>query len=493
MAALATAPRPWATTGGRLLIVLWLHLPAVAAMLMRGDTLAASSPLVPAGGALALAGLGTAACVFSSPGRPAAPALAACLVGMNALVAWLLAGTPWQVLADVDAVAILAVLAAGCPWSVIAVAASFMAVAPAALARMSWVAPLMAPSGAPASWPMLPRAALLLTTAALAIMSIVQVARSTRAAASEIGAAAAAAAREERDLRIASEAATDLAALAAEDRLAREFEQRVGGLVGDAAAAAQNVRQAAEQFSAVAEDAVTRTVAITDASQGTVASAQSVASSVDELAASIVRVTAEIREVSEVAFKAMDDAGGANATVQELSDAAARIGTVVRVIKGIAGQTNLLALNATIEAARAGEAGRGFSVVAHEVKQLALQTAAATASIEHEIVTIRLQMTQAMAVIDGMAGTVANLGGISVSVSSAMAEQADIAHEIAASALRASTGTEAVVSNLRALAAQAVHGDAAARLGSTNANELAAKCGAVEIAVREFVATLLAA
>jgi methyl-accepting chemotaxis protein len=463
-----------------LVMLLWLHVPALAWLTQVGGGTWA---------ALALAGLGTPLGVFARHSRATPAALAVALTGMTALVAAALAGTPWQALADLEAVAVLAVLGACCPWPVIAAAAAVMALEPAALAPVA----VLAPAGAAAAWPLLPRAGLLLTTAAVAILAILRAGRFAREAAVALSEAVEAASREERNLRLASEAATDLAALAAEDRLAREFEQRVGGLVGAAAAAAQNVREAATQVSAVTEDAVARTMAITEASQATVASAQDVAMSVDQLAASIVRVTNEIREVSEVAFRAMDDAGGANATVQELSDTATRIGAVVRVIRGIAGQTNLLALNATIEAARAGEAGLGFGVVAHEVKQLALQTAAATTSIEQEIVAIRAQMTQAMAVIDGMAGTVANLGGISVSVSGAMAEQADIAHEIAASAMRASSGTQDVVSNLRSLLEQALRGDAAARKGANNAHELAAQCGAVESAVREFVEALLSA
>ncbi len=417
------------------------------------------------------------------------PALAICIVGLTAVGACLAAGTSRQVYADMGAVAGLALLATCRDWRIIAAAALLMSAEPACFSRIVWDPQ----PAAPGNWPMLPRLAYLAVTAAVAIVSDLAARRSVRAISGALAAAKEEAARRESDLRLTSELATDLAAQASEDRLAREFEQRVGGLVGDANAAAQNVLCAAQEFSAVAQEAASRTSAITQASEGTVASARSVANSVDQLAASIARVTDEIREVSEAAFRSMDDACAANATVQQLSDAATRIGQIVRVISRIAGQTNLLALNATIEAARAGEAGRGFSVVANEVKQLAVQTTAATSNIEREIAAIRTEMAQAMAAIDGMASTVANLGGITVSVSGSMAEQGDIAREIAASALRAAAGTEEVVSNLRVLTERAAYGDEAAREGTQSAHQLAAKCGAVKTAVLDFVAALLAA
>jgi methyl-accepting chemotaxis protein len=189
----------------------------------------------------------------------------------------------------------------------------------------------------------------------------------------------------------------------------------------------------------------------------------------------------------------MDEATSTNQTVQDLANTATRIGAVVGKINKIAAQTNLLALNATIEAARAGEAGRGFSVVANEVKQLALQTAAATREIEHEVASIRSEMKSATAAIDGMAATVAHLGGITVSVAGAMEEQGDIAHQIAANAMRAAEGTQSVVTNLRALTEETELGDRAARDGSCNADLLASKCSEMEAAARNFVRAMLAA
>ena len=91
----------------------------------------------------------------------------------------------------------------------------------------------------------------------------------------------------------------------------------------------------------------------------------------------------------------MRQAEQTNERIAELSQAAGRIGEVVKLIAAVAEQTNLLALNATIEAARAGEAGRGFAVVASEVKALAAQTAKATEEIGAQIT----QMQSATAAI----------------------------------------------------------------------------------------------
>jgi methyl-accepting chemotaxis protein len=475
--------------GPRVLVVLWLHVPLLATLHFIPETTAAGVPAFAAScGAAALAISGSAAWAFAARAPGTLLVLAVLLGGISGDFAWAISGTPWQPAGDIEAAMLLGLLALTRDERVAAVGAASIV-----LPRIGIGLAGISTSSPMAIVALILHAAPMLVLALLAIWCGREIARIQAESRASLDEAAEAAVRNQGMLRLMSEAATDLSAQAAEDRLAREFENEIGGLVGDAATVARGVREAAAQVSSVTESASRRTGAIAKASEQTWASAQSVAASVDDLANSILRVTGEVREVSEASFRAMDEAGATNQTVQDLANTASRIGAVVGKINKIAAQTNLLALNATIEAARAGEAGLGFSVVADEVKQLALQTAGATREIEQEVASIRAEMKTAMAAIDGMAATVAHLGGITVSVAGAMEEQGDIAHQIAASAMLAAEGTQAVVANLRALTEETEQGDRAARDGSRDADLLAAKCSAMEAAARSFVRALLAA
>ena len=121
-----------------------------------------------------------------------------------------------------------------------------------------------------------------------------------------------------------------------------------------------------------------------------------------QLATSSAQLAGVSTDLSQAVEAAAARADQAAKIIAKLNESSAEIGTVVKLITGIASQTNLLALNATIEAARAGDTGRGFAVVAAEVKKLATETGTATTVISKQIEEIRSQTNEAVESIEGI-------------------------------------------------------------------------------------------
>lgn len=203
---------------------------------------------------------------------------------------------------------------------------------------------------------------------------------------------------------------------------------------------------------ALVESTTKQATSAEEAGNQTSSSVQTVASSAEELNASVSEISSQVSKALEIANGAVEEAEQTNAIISSLAEAAQTIGQVVELISGIAEQTNLLALNATIEAARAGEAGKGFTVVAHEVKNLASQTASATNQISEQIMSVQGETSRAVDAISKISMTISNINDISASIANAVEEQSAVSAEITQNMQTAATSVGTIVTNVSDIA-----------------------------------------
>jgi methyl-accepting chemotaxis protein len=188
---------------------------------------------------------------------------------------------------------------------------------------------------------------------------------------------------------------------------------------------------------------------------------QAVAAGAEEFSASIEELSRHAVEAKGAADEAVVRSSEAGAIVSGLTASADKIGEVIGVIRSIADQTNLLALNATIEAARAGEAGRGFAVVAAEVKALANQSSRATEEIGTQIAAVQASTNQAVHAIDAIGRSIRHLSEISLSVSSAVTEQAAVTRDMSVNMQHAAQSVELIRQTMDGIARAAQDVDTA--------------------------------
>jgi methyl-accepting chemotaxis protein len=232
------------------------------------------------------------------------------------------------------------------------------------------------------------------------------------------------------------------------DELARSFEAKVTELIGGLSGASAEMESAAQSMSSTAEATDRQAGVVATASQQTSSNVQTVASATEELTSSISEIGRQVAQSTEIAARAVGNARRTGDTARSLAEGAQKIGDVVTLIRSIAEQTNLLALNATIEAARAGEAGRGFAVVASEVKSLAEQTAKATSEISEQIISIQTASDETVAAIQEVVNVITEIDQIGVAIASAIEQQGSATSEISRSVQDAARGTREVNSNI---------------------------------------------
>ncbi|WP_082813707.1 HAMP domain-containing methyl-accepting chemotaxis protein [Bradyrhizobium sp. DOA1] len=277
------------------------------------------------------------------------------------------------------------------------------------------------------------------------------------------------------------------------DSLVKRFEQTMQQIVGSVSTASSELETTASTLTKTAEHTQELAAVVTGASENASTNVQSVASATDELTASIHEISRQMQESTRIAAAAVEQARATDDRINALSDAANRIGDVIKLITTIAEQTNLLALNATIEAARAGDAGRGFAVVAQEVKELAAQTAKATGEIGGQITSIQSATNDSVVAIKQIGDTISQISGIATTIAAAVEQQGAATTEIARNVQKASDGTREVSGSITKVNAGAQKTGAASSQVLASAKSLATESSRLQDEVAQFLSEVRAA
>ncbi|MEQ8406092.1 MAG: HAMP domain-containing methyl-accepting chemotaxis protein [Oceanicaulis sp.] len=292
--------------------------------------------------------------------------------------------------------------------------------------------------------------------------------------------------------RTEDEAARAKRTRAIEDLIAafEDVSRRALGKVGEAAHEMESAAHALDQSSRSASET---TAVVNTSSSRAAENVDTVAAAAEEMTGSIAEIAQQISRSTEIAQDAADRVQQTNGDVAALNEAASKIGDIVNLINEIAEQTNLLALNATIEAARAGEAGKGFAVVASEVKTLAEQTGKATSSISDQITGIQGATGKAVDAMSSISEVIGEMNTIAAAIAAAMEEQRAAASEITRAAQDAASGTRDVAGSIAKVdAAASETGQCAAQVNAAS-GALNTEADGLEKAVKEFLAGVRAA
>ena len=254
--------------------------------------------------------------------------------------------------------------------------------------------------------------------------------------------------------------------------LARSIARQVAGSAAELVTASGRIESLALRVGEVAGSTADRAGSVAGAGEEVSANTQTVASAVEELNAAIAEIARNAEQATLVATEAMDTSTAASERVSALEGASEEIAGVVQLITSIAEQTNLLALNATIEAARAGEAGKGFAVVAGEVKDLATETAQATARISDRVGAIRTGTTEVVETMAGVGEVVERIADLQRAIAAAVEEQQVTTAEVSRSVGEVATGSTEISSSIHAVADAANDSSANAQQLCEAANDL---------------------
>ena len=274
--------------------------------------------------------------------------------------------------------------------------------------------------------------------------------------------------------------------------VAHSLDQQIKAVADSVGAAAQALVATARSMTSISAEAQHEASAASGVSRTAAEHVATVGEAAGQLDGAISEIGSQVQQSSKISQDAVAQIREASAIVRTLSAASADIGKVVQLIQAIAEQTNLLALNATIEAARAGEAGKGFAVVASEVKQLATQTSKATEEISGRIHAVQGATDQAVAAIDNVDKTIGRMNEIGSRIAAAVEEQGAATSEISRAGRHAAEQTEQLAASLVRLLEAANETSTSSQDVVASASGLSDQAAALKRQVDEFLAHIAA-
>ena len=231
-------------------------------------------------------------------------------------------------------------------------------------------------------------------------------------------------------------------------QLSDTFESSIKDVVIAVYSTSNQLQGAAQIMSENAHKTNNQCITVSTTAEQASSTVKVVTTSTDKLTNSIDKIYYQASESAQIGSIAVKEAESANKTVGTLVEASQKIGKIVQFIHEIASQTSLLALNATIEAVHAGQAGKGFAIVASEVKKLANRTAKATEDIQAQVAQMQEATGTTAIAIKEITRTISQMGEISDAIAAAVEEQRLRTREIMDNVNQAASGMHEVSSNI---------------------------------------------
>lgn len=245
--------------------------------------------------------------------------------------------------------------------------------------------------------------------------------------------------------------------------LANNFENRVKFATDAILQNTLSLKRTAERMASLMQTSSSKVCSVANESNVASTNIQSIAVSIEEMSTVTVEISHRSSESSSIVQETVKNVGNAESSTKTLDQVNKQIGDIIVLIREIAGQINLLALNASIEASRAGEAGRGFSVVAHEVKVLANQTSEAANQVARQIKEVQSVSSDIVSTFQSIRESIHLVENSSSTIASAIVQQSTANNEISAAVSSFATGTSQITRDIGEVMAASNEADQAAK------------------------------